>query len=95
MFNIAYSPELNPIENFFNLVKNRYKRLKKSSLVKTGKFDQLKLIEASFDCQDVGSVRSICEHGLKKPFRLMISKVKVKLSLQMLNYILYEELIVC
>jgi transposase len=28
VFNIAYSPELNPIENFFSLVKNRYKRLK-------------------------------------------------------------------
>ena len=66
VFNLPYSPEYNPIENFFSLVKNTYRRLKQNDLVRFGKYDPLLLIQESFDRQDVGAVMSICQNGLKK-----------------------------
>jgi transposase len=36
---MAYSPEFNPIENFFSLVKNKYKRRKQSLIVRDEKYD--------------------------------------------------------
>jgi transposase len=44
IFNIAYSPEYNPIENFFSLVKNKYKRLKQRQIVNYDKYNPLQLI---------------------------------------------------
>jgi transposase len=66
VFNLAYSPEYNPIENFFSLVKNYYKRKKQNQLVKYEKFDGIKLIQESFDCQDQIIIKSLCSKGLMK-----------------------------
>ena len=49
VFNLAYSPEFNPIENFFSLVKNRYTRKMQSLVVKDEKLDVRKLVHESLD----------------------------------------------
>ena len=49
VFNLAYSPEYNPIENFFSIVKNYYKRKKQSQLLKYEKFEGISLVKESFD----------------------------------------------
>ena len=33
IYNLAYSPDYNPIESIFSLVKNRYKRIRSQALL--------------------------------------------------------------
>ena len=66
IFNLAYSPEYNPIENVFSLVKNRYKRDKHQSMVKHDHFDALKLVKKSIEDLNDETVKRICRAGMKK-----------------------------
>ena len=49
IFNLAYSPEYNPIETYFSLLKNLFKRAKLNCIANDIKVDVADII---FDCTD-------------------------------------------
>ena len=49
IFNIPYSPQLNPIEACFSQVKRFYKKSRLNCLVNEQEFDQIATITAAFD----------------------------------------------
>jgi transposase len=50
IFNVAYSPDFNPIETTFHQIKNRFKRLRTEAVVNNKTPDIEGLIRLSIDC---------------------------------------------
>ena len=49
VFNLAYSPDYNPIETYFSLLKNHYKRLKLNYIANDKDLDVVTMIDISAD----------------------------------------------
>ena len=65
LFNIPYSPSLNPVEACFSIVKNHYKKRRLQHLVNDEAFDAAQLIEEAFAQVDAADV-SKCVARSKK-----------------------------
>lgn len=48
LFNVPYSPDTNPIENVFSLVKKRFKQLRTNQIINGGNQKQEDLINQAF-----------------------------------------------
>ena len=66
VFNLAYSPEYNPIETVFSLLKAKYKKEKHISMVKEGSFQPLQIITESIEDLNKDTVKKISAKGLKQ-----------------------------
>ena len=65
IFNIAYSPDTNPIEQVFNVVKNHYRRGKAQFEVNEKDYDQAELIDDCFDKVKLSTVRNSINRSMK------------------------------
>ena len=66
IFNISYSPELNPIESCFSQVKRYFCAERLNFLANFGVFDQNKTIRKAFEKVTPALVKSCAERSLNK-----------------------------
>ncbi len=64
IFNVAYSPEFNPIEVVFSLIKRAFKQKRLASLAQEEKFDFKEGIKSSLNKINNNTVKSICKKVL-------------------------------
>ncbi len=68
VFNVAYSPEYNPIEIVFSLIKRTFKQKRLASLAQGEKFDFNAGIKHSLSNLNNNTVKSICRKVLASVF---------------------------
>lgn len=66
IFNLPYSPDLNPIETYFSLIKNHYKRIKLNNIANDKKIKVIDMVSESTDLVKDEYVQNICKCGIAK-----------------------------
>ena len=66
IFNMAYSPEYNPIETYFSLLKNFFKRIKLNYIANDKRIDVFEIVDKCTDKIKNKYVKNICKRGLEK-----------------------------
>ena len=64
VFNVAYSPELNPIELVFSQIKRHFYNERSTALVKGKKPDIVKLIKRAVENLEIEKIRNCVRHSL-------------------------------
>ena len=64
LFNVPYSPDTNPIENVFSIVKKRFKQLRTNQIINGGNQKQEDLINQAFGSVQKQSVVNMIRHSL-------------------------------
>ena len=65
IFNKPYSPDFNPIESVFSVVKNHYKRARFRCENRSEPYDQRSLIENAFRAVKISAVRNNINRSMR------------------------------
>jgi hypothetical protein len=66
VFNIAYSPQFNPIESVFSMLKAKYKNLFLKTLIDKRRPKPKELIREAIECMEIEKIRKCIMHGMKE-----------------------------
>ena len=66
VFNIAYSPQFNPIESVFSMVKAKYKKLLLKTLIDKKRPKPKQLIIEAIGSLEIEKIRKCIAHGIKE-----------------------------
>jgi len=64
IFNIAYSPQFNPIESVFSMIKSNYKKLLLKTLIQKNKVRTRHLITNAISALEIEKMRNCIRHGI-------------------------------
>jgi transposase len=70
IFNIPYSPQYNPIEVVWSLVKQKYKKAKLESLMTHSKINHQQVVKRCLESVEAETISTICSKSLKRHFHL-------------------------
>ncbi len=64
IFNIAYSPQFNPIESVFSMIKSNYKKLLLKCLIEKHKVRTRQMIANAISALEIEKIRNCIRHGI-------------------------------